>query len=90
MGALNDGNGDVIISDAERANLLNDYFSSVCTTNNGIMPVIERSVPDNVELDFIEFKPDKVCAAIKKRRLAVLAVQTVIRRCCLREYKIIL
>jgi len=65
LGALNGGNGDVIVSDAERANLLNDYFSSVCITDNGIMPVIERSVPDNVELDFIEFKPDKVCAAIR-------------------------
>jgi Reverse transcriptase (RNA-dependent DNA polymerase) len=30
------------------------------------MPVIKRSVADNVELDFIEYTPDKVCAAIKK------------------------
>jgi hypothetical protein len=28
--------------------------------------VIERSVPDNVELDFSEFTPNKVRAAIKK------------------------
>ena len=64
--ALNDGNGDVVVSDVERTNLLNDHFISVCTTDNCIMAVIERSVADNVELDFIELTPDKVCAAIKK------------------------
>jgi len=66
LGALNDGSGDVIVSDADHTNLLNNYLCSVCTTDNGIMPAIKRSVPDSVELNFIEFTPDKVCAAIKK------------------------
>ena len=66
LGALSDSSGDVIVSDAERADMLNSYFSSVCTTDDGIMPVIKRSVPENVELDFIDFTPSKVCAAIGK------------------------
>jgi len=30
------------------------------------MPAIERSVPDNVEPDFIQFTRDKVCAPITR------------------------
>jgi len=44
LGALDDGQGVVIVSDAERAELLNDYFSSACTTDNGAMPTVERLV----------------------------------------------
>jgi len=43
LGTLGDGKGGVIVSDAERADLLNDdYFSSVCMTDNGAMPTVER------------------------------------------------
>ena len=66
LGALHNNMGDVIVSDAERADLLNSYFSSVCTTDNGIMPIFERSVPDNVVIDSVEYTPGKVRAAIKK------------------------
>ena len=60
-GALSDNNGSVIVSDAEHADLLNNYFSSVCT-----VPTVERSVPANVEIESIEFTPCKIHAAIKK------------------------
>ena len=66
LGALSDNKGGVIVSDAERADLLNNYFSSVCTTDNGTMPTVERSVPADVEIESIEFTPSKVPAAIKK------------------------
>ena len=66
LGALSDNKGGVIVSDAERADLLNNYFSSVCTTDNGTMPTVERSVPADVEIESIEFTPSKVHAAIKK------------------------
>ena len=58
--------GDVIVSDAERAYLLNSYFSYVCTKDNGIMPTFERSVPDSVAIDSVEFTPEKVRTEIRK------------------------
>ena len=58
--------GDVIVSDAERADMINSYFSYVCTTDNGIMPIYERSVPDSVVIDSVEFTPGKVRAAIRQ------------------------
>jgi len=70
--------GDVIVGDAKRAGLLNSYFSSVCTTNIGTMPVFDRSVPEDVNLDFVEFAPRQVHSAIKK--LMALAVLMGIRR----------
>ena len=54
------------MSDAERAELLNDYFSSVCTADNGAMPTVERLVPTGVEIESVEFMPGKVHDAIKK------------------------
>jgi len=65
LGALGDGKGGVIVSDAERANLLNDYFSSVCTTNNGAMLTVDRLAPTGVDKESVKFTPWKVHAAIK-------------------------
>ena len=62
LGALVDGKGGVIVRDAERVDLLNDYFSFVCTADNGAMP----TVPTGVEIESVEFTPGKVHAAIKK------------------------
>jgi len=66
LGALSKSTGDVIVGDAERADLFNSYFSSVCTTDNGTIPVLDRSVPEDVNLDFVEFTSGKVHSAIKK------------------------
>jgi len=66
LGARGKSTGDVIVGDAERTDLLNSNFSSVCTTENGTIPVFDRSVPEDVNLDFVEFTPGKVHSAIKK------------------------
>jgi len=34
LGALNNDNGNVITDDGDRANLINDYFASMCTSDN--------------------------------------------------------
>jgi len=52
------------VGDAERADLLNSNFSPVCTTDNGTIPVLDRSVSEDVNLDFVEFTPRKVHSAI--------------------------
>jgi len=69
LGAMGDGKGGVIVSDAERADLLNDYLSSVCTTDNGAMPIVERLVPSGINIESVEFTPGKVYAAIKKLKV---------------------
>ncbi len=66
VGALRKDNNEIVMSDNERANFLNEYFSSVCTTDDGKSPTIDRVVPDDVFLDSVTFTPEKVLAAIKK------------------------
>ena len=70
LGALNDDNGDVVTSDIDRANLLNDYFTSMCTDDDGNKPPFERIVPDDSNLESVEFTPEIVYAAIKKLKVA--------------------
>jgi len=70
LGALNNDNGDVITDDSERANLLNDYFVSMCPSDNGIIPDLDRVVPENSNLENIEFTPDNIYAAIRKLRIS--------------------
>ena len=66
VGALRDEQGNTIISDESRADLLNDYFSSVCTTDDGAQPTVTRAVPDSASIDSVNFTPLKVLTAIKK------------------------
>jgi len=67
---LNNDNGDVITDDGDRANLLNDYFAFMCTSDNGIIPDLDRVVPENSNLENIEFTPDNIYAAIRKLRVS--------------------
>ena len=46
--------------------MLNKYFSSVCTEENGTSISIVRAVPDEVFIDNIVFTPFKVAIAIKR------------------------
>jgi hypothetical protein len=41
-GALGDCKGRIILSDAKRADLLNDFSGSVFAADNGTMPAVER------------------------------------------------
>ena len=58
-------NGEIITDDAERADLLNEYFSSVCVNDNGLLPPIHRRVPDDTFIENITFTSRKVLQAIK-------------------------
>jgi hypothetical protein len=39
IGPLKDTNGNFVFNDNERANIFNNYFCSVCTVDNHVMPV---------------------------------------------------
>ena len=66
IGALSIADGEFCTDELGRANILNDYFSSVCTVDNGLTPVIDSLVDSHTRLDHIEFNPDNVMRAIKK------------------------
>jgi hypothetical protein len=67
VGALRSRKGKtVLVSDDERANLLNDYFGTVCAPDNGIIPAIERFVPDSASINTVDFSPARVLSAMKK------------------------
>ena len=67
LGALTSDSGDVITGDQERANLLNTYFVSMCTNDNGTVPTFDRVA--GLPVDSIVFTPGLVNAAIKKLKL---------------------
>jgi ribonuclease P/MRP protein subunit RPP40 len=67
IGALRSRNGKtVLVSDDERANLLNDFFGTACAADNGTTPVIDRFVPDFATMNTVNFSPARVFAAIRK------------------------
>ena len=50
LGTLDDGKGGITVSDAEQAELLNNYISSVCTVDNGAMHPVVHIVPSDAEI----------------------------------------
>ena len=57
---LFDTNGNLITSEIEKANLLNDYFKSVFTIDNGLLPEFPtRFPPDSLKvIDDIKISPE--------------------------------
>ena len=51
-----------------KATLLNDYFSSVFTHDDGNRPLFTRRVPYDVSLEYIEFTPAPVLRAFKQTK----------------------
>jgi hypothetical protein len=66
IGTLKNSNGEYIAGDTDRANLLNGFFCSVCTVDNGELPAFDNVVGDDIVLDCVEFTRDTVLRAIKK------------------------
>ena len=44
VGALRSDDGTVITTDTSKAELLNDYFSSTCTRDNGVLPAFDPTM----------------------------------------------
>ena len=66
VGALKTADGSLLSNDSEKAELLNDYFASVCTADNGIMPSAILRAPDGIKLENVHFSPEVVARTIAK------------------------
>ena len=58
--------GALIADDCDKATLLNDYFGSVFTNDDGVVPPLERRVPRDIFLDTVNISEDIVLKHIKK------------------------
>ena len=66
IGTHIDASGSPVTNDKEKANLFNNYYGSVCTTDNGDIPTVNKIVPDNVALYDIDFNRNDVLRTLKK------------------------
>ena len=64
VGALCDNNGSLYTTDASKAVLLNYYFSSVISKNDGVLPEFDRFVPEDVSN--VTFTPKNIMKAMRK------------------------
>ena len=65
FGILTNAARDMVVDGSAKATLLNNYFASVFTQDDGNRPPFSRRVPQDVSLDNIEFTPARVLKAIK-------------------------
>ena len=66
-GILKDKSGSNVMSDAQKANLLNSFFSSVNATDNNVLPPFQPRVCENEKLDNIHFSPGTLVKISKKK-----------------------
>ena len=66
VSTLKDLNGIPLLDDMAKAERLSEYFSSVFTVDNGVLPHISRKVDDETELNNIDFTPDLVYKHLRK------------------------
>jgi hypothetical protein len=69
IGALIKHDGGYATGDADQANLLNNFFSSVCTVDNRVTPGFDSVAGDEVTLDHVEFSREAVLRAVKQLKM---------------------
>ena len=66
IGALLDNDGDIVTDDKAKAELLNEYFASVGTVDNGVQPVCTDSINCIKSLDTVELSTLDVAIVMSK------------------------
>ena len=69
---LNNGNGTDIYEDIDKANLFNDYFASVFTTDDGLLPYF--NVRSEGSLHHVIFSEEIVFQALKNMKFSLLTL----------------
>ena len=65
-GVLEDADGSLVTGDEKKAELLNSYFNSVNTLDDGTLPEFATRVGNNDLLENISFTPDVIYGIIRK------------------------
>ena len=63
---LKTAEGTLLTGDSDRANLLNNYFQSVFTQDNGTSPSFPSRLPDNIHISDINTSPQTIYRILKK------------------------
>ena len=66
VGALRDNDHKLVVDDKHKADLLNNFFASVGSDDDGNDIALDREVPDNVCLESVSFSPQVISKAIRK------------------------
>jgi len=66
IGALTDSAGNTIVDDSGKANPFNEYFASVGTIDNDVLPPCPCVVSKGVSLETVEFNVSNVMLAMNK------------------------
>ena len=73
IGILQTDSGQYITTNEEKAELLNSYFSSVNSPDNGVVPTFQRRVANDVKLDCVDFNSDAILKVSKKIKFKITA-----------------
>jgi hypothetical protein len=68
VGALLNKENILVTDDNAKANVLNEFFASVCTADNGSTPSVRHVVPPDVKLDSVNFTCDAILKAMMKMK----------------------
>jgi hypothetical protein len=63
---IKDPDGNIVSDPVDRANCFNDFFGSVFTVDNNILPHIDSRVPEHVSLNYITFTRTEVFKILKQ------------------------
>jgi len=66
IATLLDDDGNAVTSDTDKAELLNQYFGSVCTIDDCQLPRLKQVVPDDVKFNSVDFSVNAVLRVLKK------------------------
>lgn len=66
VGSLTNSVGEHATTDIEKANILNKYFASVCTDDNGVIPPSSAATLGGCSLDSVKFDEVRIIRTVKK------------------------
>jgi hypothetical protein len=66
IGALTESSGNVVVDSQQKANMFNEYFASVGTVDNDIIPVCHAVDVNDKELETVDFNAGNVLLAMSK------------------------
>ena len=66
VGTLRDNDHKLVVNDKQKADLLNNFFATVGSDDDGNDISLDREVPDNVRLESVSFSPQVISRVIRK------------------------